>query len=322
MVEGLTYYNGLNKKLQDEIRDYEKLMDKLYQGIKTYSTNKDIHYSKNGFYIYKFLDKENNVLYIGRTVNLSGRFQDHHALTTDVVKIQYIKCNTYADTLWKEIYYINLYKNDKMLNETDISYTDNVTEQDFGDVWHDYDMLEIGKYKPSFRSNPILEYKHILVKLNSCINKVYNIEKSLYFGINLPYYQKYYGDVESTIDNYRNKIKELYKQLDDSYDKLCKEGYKIEKIPTLFDLFIKLMEQKREDIPILRKKLQEKEEKYYKKYPKETSETSLKQSQMNIDNLVSQINQYVQYIEFMEYYLRQFGLELDVDILNNTNKTN
>ena len=187
MVEGLTYYNGLNKKLQDEIRDYEKLMDKLYQGIKTYSTNKDIHYSKNGFYIYKFLDKENNVLYIGRTVNLSGRFQDHHALTTDVVKIQYIKCNTYADTLWKEIYYINLYKNDKMLNETDISYTDNVTEQDFGDVWHDYDMLEIGKYKPSFRSNPLLEYKHILVKLNSCINKVYNIFKSDNICTNITY---------------------------------------------------------------------------------------------------------------------------------------
>lgn len=320
MIEGLNYYgNPINKALQIEIMNYDRLMDQLGQAVSNYSKNKDIHYSKDGFYIYKFLDKENNVLYVGRTVNLLGRFKDHHALTTDVVKIQYIKCNTYADSLWKEIYYINLYKNNKMLNEGDISHIDSVTEQDFRDEWINFDMLNIGSCRFSFRSNPILEYKHILVKLNNCISHTYFIEKNLYYGIDIPYYNKRYKDIESTIDNNRHKITELYKQLNEIYNKLYSEGYEIKKIPTLFDMYIKLMTQKRADIPVLQKKLQEKEEKYFKKYPKETSELSLKQSQSNIDNIRLQIEEYTQYVEFMENYLRQFGLELDVDVLNNSN---
>lgn len=100
--------------------------------------------TKNGYYIYRFLNKDNVIVYVGRTTNLAVRFRQHEHLTKDVVKIEYIVCKSYADMIWKEIYYINYFKNPLMTNDKDV-FEDNVTELNIKERWIEYDT----KYKTS-----------------------------------------------------------------------------------------------------------------------------------------------------------------------------
>ena len=70
-------------------------------------------------YVYRFMDMNNNVLYVGKTVNLSNRMKNHfskksHLANTDLYKqvqrIEYITCKDEFQSLQNELYYINLYK--------------------------------------------------------------------------------------------------------------------------------------------------------------------------------------------------------------------
>ena len=94
---------------------------------------------KNGYYVYRFKDKNNNIIYVGKTVNLDQRFKQHEHLTKNVKTIEYIKCETESDMSWKEIYYINLYKNDKTTNIASV-YNGKSKEIDFGDKWIKYNI--------------------------------------------------------------------------------------------------------------------------------------------------------------------------------------
>lgn len=94
---------------------------------------------KNGYYVYRFKDKNNNIIYVGKTVNLDQRFKQHEHLTKNVKTIEYIKCETESDMSWKEIYYINLYKNDKTTNIASV-YNGKSKEIDFGDKWIKYNV--------------------------------------------------------------------------------------------------------------------------------------------------------------------------------------
>ena len=70
-------------------------------------------------YVYRFLDMNNQVLYVGKTVNLSNRMKNHfskrsHLAHTDlyskVQRIEYITCKNEFQSLQNELYYINYYK--------------------------------------------------------------------------------------------------------------------------------------------------------------------------------------------------------------------
>ena len=70
-------------------------------------------------YVYRFLDMNNTVLYVGKTVNLANRMKNHfskksHLAHTDLYKqvqrIEYITCKDEFQSLQNELYYINLYK--------------------------------------------------------------------------------------------------------------------------------------------------------------------------------------------------------------------
>ena len=70
-------------------------------------------------YVYRFLDENLKVLYVGKTVNMHYRMKEHFSkkshladsgLYEKVHKIEYITCPTEYDSLAKELYYINLYK--------------------------------------------------------------------------------------------------------------------------------------------------------------------------------------------------------------------
>lgn len=73
-------------------------------------------------YVYKFIDENNRILYIGKTTNMERRMKQHFSSNSHLKKqgkgdiynkiqrIEYLKCNTEYDALVKELYYINYYK--------------------------------------------------------------------------------------------------------------------------------------------------------------------------------------------------------------------
>lgn len=63
-----------------------------------------------GYYIYKFFDVNDNLLYVGKTTNLKTRFKQHRLDKKwfyEVEKVMYAECNTQSDMSIYELYYIN-----------------------------------------------------------------------------------------------------------------------------------------------------------------------------------------------------------------------
>ena len=70
-------------------------------------------------YVYRFMSDKNQVLYIGKTVNMDQRMKHHFSkkshlahtdLYTRVQRIEYITCKSEYEALQKELAYINFYK--------------------------------------------------------------------------------------------------------------------------------------------------------------------------------------------------------------------
>lgn len=87
--------------------------------------------------MYRFIDNEGSIVYVGRTINLGQRFLNHDHLTKDIKKIEYIECKSEADMAWKEVYYINLFRNKKTTNSASV-FSGDVTLLPLNDEWIDY----------------------------------------------------------------------------------------------------------------------------------------------------------------------------------------
>ena len=70
-------------------------------------------------YVYRFMSDKNQVLYIGKTVNMDQRMKHHFSkkshlahtdLYTKVQRIEYMTCKSEYEALQKELAYINFYK--------------------------------------------------------------------------------------------------------------------------------------------------------------------------------------------------------------------
>lgn len=78
------------------------------------------------FYVYRFLDAEDNVIYVGKSKqDLQQRFRGHRHLPDEcyamVRKIEYTECPTATDMSIKEIYYINKYQSGEVFfNRLDV----------------------------------------------------------------------------------------------------------------------------------------------------------------------------------------------------------
>ena len=126
----------------------------------------------NGYYVYRFKNKDGIIIYVGRTVNLENRFKNHEHLTIDVKTIEYIECSSEADMVWKEIYYINLYYNDLSMNVTDVYLNGNITDIGLNDKWRIYtstiekneltDEIIIENYKKYILNSPNYNYKSLI----------------------------------------------------------------------------------------------------------------------------------------------------------------
>ena len=94
------------------------------------------------FYVYRFLDKKKNIIYVGKSKqDLEQRFRGHLHLPDacyDLThKIEYIECSTESDMSIKEIYYINKYRHDgdffNVLDTADVPVS-----VEFKDKWKQY----------------------------------------------------------------------------------------------------------------------------------------------------------------------------------------
>lgn len=91
------------------------------------------------YYVYRFKDKKDNIIYVGRTKDLYKRFLSHMYLNRDdVYKIEYIKCSSEAEMVWKEIYYINLYYNELSKNISDVYKNGKMKDIGLKDIWIEY----------------------------------------------------------------------------------------------------------------------------------------------------------------------------------------
>ena len=95
------------------------------------------------YYVYRFLDKSKNIIYVGKSKqDLERRYKNHLHLPNEcygmVYKIEFIECKTESDMTIKEIYYINKYQNDthpffNLLDKTEVP-----TSVEFNDKWKMY----------------------------------------------------------------------------------------------------------------------------------------------------------------------------------------
>lgn len=98
-------------------------------------------------YVYRFVDCSLNVLYVGKTVNMDRRINQHfssrsHLAKTDlyeqVHKIEYLKCKTEYDALVKELYYINVFK-PKYNKQSKIKQ---IIQRNDSDIWRTYKIVK------------------------------------------------------------------------------------------------------------------------------------------------------------------------------------
>lgn len=94
------------------------------------------------YYVYRFLNSENSVIYVGKTKQeLHKRFDGHHHLPNEcysmVRRIEYIECPTETDMSIKELYYINKHRSNKVFfNRLDVAEPSEHVE--FSDEWKLY----------------------------------------------------------------------------------------------------------------------------------------------------------------------------------------
>ncbi len=95
------------------------------------------------YYVYRFLDKSQNVIYVGKSKqDLEIRFAGHLHLPNEcyamVHKIQFISCKTKSDMSIKEIYCINKYKSTEHYFFNVLDTTEIPRSVEFNDKWKMY----------------------------------------------------------------------------------------------------------------------------------------------------------------------------------------
>lgn len=120
------------------------------------------------YYVYRFLDKSKNVIYVGKSKqDLEQRFRGHSHLPeecyTQVYKIEYIECSTESDMSIKEIYYINKYQSTNVFFNV-LDTTGLPTSVEFNDEWKQYkgplgsNFSKSINYKKGYTSKKIIKY--------------------------------------------------------------------------------------------------------------------------------------------------------------------
>ncbi|MBP2615819.1 GIY-YIG nuclease family protein [Chryseobacterium jejuense] len=169
-----------------------------------------------GFYIYMFLNKENQPLYIGLTTNLIGRIEDNHfklvstgldeSCLNEISNILYHECLSSEDMKIKERFLIN-----KLNPKYNISFnSNNEFSFDINIDWYSYDEFETRMRLKKYEKFS-LEIQNILLSQDSLdyskttnakiSNEANNLLKRISFSSGIPGYKI----ISSLIIDFYNK---------------------------------------------------------------------------------------------------------------------
>ena len=165
----------MDQKLCNSCKQYKDITEFSYRNITTQDTTKKRllsickacnaakakeHYyktkSKHINYIYRFLNKNNEVIYIGKTetnlnIRINGYISKGHLpkeCYDEISKIQFLATTSKSMMDIKEIYYINVYKPKYSTNY--IADETSLFINDFQrDIWRDFNTEEIKALKKS-----------------------------------------------------------------------------------------------------------------------------------------------------------------------------
>jgi len=169
------------------------------------------------YYVYRFLNKDNIIIYAGRTIDLYKRFLQHNHLNNNISKIEYIECDSEAEMAWKEIYYINLYYNDLSTNISDVYHGGQMTDIGLDDNWRKYKY----QYRQENKEVGTLEkYNKYVVEVPNCDYKslIHIIEHEKLNEIGKDKYaitQKWFNDhrYDGLVDKLRKSVMNFFRNL-------------------------------------------------------------------------------------------------------------
>lgn len=103
---------------------------------------------KSKSYVYRFIDSNKKIIYVGKTNNLDKRYIQHFKKNGhlpkecygSVWKIEYVKVDSELNALLLETYYINKFrpKYNKLNKTYRATSTDNVNLKEINDTWRTY----------------------------------------------------------------------------------------------------------------------------------------------------------------------------------------
>ena len=169
------------------------------------------------WYVYRFINKNGVIVYVGRTVDLYKRFLQHDHLTDEILRIEYIECNSEAEMAWKEVYYINLYYNKFSTNISDVYLGGKMEDIGLEDKWRRYKY----QYKPEDKNIGTLEkYNKFVVKVPNYDYKslIHIIDHKKLNEIGRDKYsitQKWFNDhrYDGLVDQLRRNIMNFFRNL-------------------------------------------------------------------------------------------------------------
>lgn len=202
----------------------------------------------NKYFVYKFSDKDNTPIYVGKTINMSQRFVTHEHLTDKVAKIEYIECKSEAEMAWKEIYYINLFYNEKSENVSGVySKGPKMEDMQLPDKWIKYNYEATTAKKGKF-SNLTKKYEKYVVNLPKYDykNLIHILEHKKLNGIGNDEYaltQKWFfiHENDGVVDKLRNHVKNYFINI--IYKAIGKSSTK-ETMWTTYDVFVNKIKNK------------------------------------------------------------------------------
>lgn len=117
-------------------------------------------------YVYRFIDKNEKVIYVGKTNDLDRRYKQHFngyghlsdSCYRSVWKIEYIKVDNEINALLLETYYINKYRPFyNKLNKTKRAVSvDNINLKEIKDNWKTYRVVN-STFEPVIVPEPAIE---------------------------------------------------------------------------------------------------------------------------------------------------------------------
>lgn len=168
---------------------------------------------QNNYYVYRFINNEGIIVYVGRTINIDQRMKTHEHLTNDIKKIEYIICHSEAEMAWKEIYYINLFYNEHSVYVVDVYNKEKMPDINLKDIWKEYKSFSISQkfdvneaYDKYLLNPPNYNYKKLIQIIDH--KKLNSIGKSKH-----ALSEKWFRDNFNNLKQLRNHIFNFYNNI-------------------------------------------------------------------------------------------------------------